>query len=109
MDQSTRFKRAVHMESVVYLGTRHYTHIGLQVLTFHDRDNSYSNKILCTIKTFLSIAVLLKSKQFYWHFRSFKKLWITDWSHARNSGTQFISTLNKLVKTNKCINYYSIY
>jgi hypothetical protein len=38
MEQSTRFKRAVPMEFVICLGTRHYTQIGLQVLIFYHRE-----------------------------------------------------------------------
>jgi hypothetical protein len=40
MDQSTRFKRAIYE----YLGTRHYTQIGLQVLIFCHREKEVKHQ-----------------------------------------------------------------
>ena len=37
MNQGTRFKRATPMEFMVFLGTRHYTQIGLEVLIFYHK------------------------------------------------------------------------
>jgi len=44
MDLSTRFKRAVPMEFVIYLGTRHYTQTGLQVLIFYHREKQLKSQ-----------------------------------------------------------------
>jgi len=44
MDYSTRFKRAVPMERVIYLGTRHCTQIGLQVLIFYHSEKQLKHR-----------------------------------------------------------------
>jgi hypothetical protein len=64
MDQSTRFKRAVPMEFVIYLGTRHYTQIGLQVLVFYHKKKQLKHQNILQIITFFPLTILLKSKIF---------------------------------------------